>query len=463
MSLAAEEQPARSGGVREVFDLAWPLVLTNGCWTVQIFIDRVFLGRHSQAQMAATLPAIVFFWALLNFFNHTAGYVATFIAQYSGAGRAQRIGPVVGQALYFCLIGAVFFAGLIPFVPTIFAWIGHETALQEHEAVFFRILCFGAFSEMVKATTFSFFSGRGDSRTVLGISIITLIVNAALCYAWVFGKFGFPAWGIAGAGWSTVVASSLGAIIGIALMMRRRHRMTCGMDQVWRFEPGLFRRLMRFGLPNGFYVAAETAAFSAFIFIIGRMGQSELAASNMTFALNTIAFLPTLGIGQAVEVLVGRHLGENCPDVAENRTWIGFVFATTIMIVFAVLYVAIPDLMLAPFATETNQHVIGMTRVLLRFVAFYSLLDSANVIFAFAIRGAGDTKFVSKVMSCVPWLGMVLPTWLCLRFGWGVNWAWACATFYVCILAFIFYFRFRFGPWRGMRVIEPARAGAEHQ
>jgi MATE family multidrug resistance protein len=131
--------------------------------------------------------------------------------------------------------------------------------------------------------------------------------------------------------------------------------------------------------------------------------------------------------------------------------------------VFAVLYIAIPDLMLVPFATDENAHVISMTRVLLRFVAFYSLLDSANAVFAFAIRGAGDTKFVSKIMTFLPWLGMVLPSWLALHYGWGVNWAWACATFYVCILAFIFYFRFRYGPWRSMRIIEPALADDERR
>src|SRR4051794_862946 len=128
--MTAGERDNRSGGLREVVHLACPLVLTNGCWTIQIFVNRVFLSEHSTTEMAATLPAAMMFWALLNLFFHTAGYVATFVAQYSGAGRPHSIGPIIGQTLYFSLGGAFVFCALIPFVPDIVALGGHDPSLQ---------------------------------------------------------------------------------------------------------------------------------------------------------------------------------------------------------------------------------------------------------------------------------------------------------------------------------------------
>ncbi|MFL5330412.1 MAG: MATE family efflux transporter [Gemmataceae bacterium] len=455
MSLTAVERQYRSGGLREVLHLAWPLVLTNGCWTIQIFIDRVFLAHHSQTAMAATLPSVLLFWAFLNLFFHTAGYVATFVAQYSGAGRPHRIGPAVGQALYFSIGSSVLFFALVPFVDQIVGLGGHSSELQAEEAIFLRCLCFGALPELIKATTFGFFNGLGQSRTVLAISITAMLVNAGLDYCWIGGHCGFPAWGIAGAGWATVAASSVSALLGFTLLLRRRYRLECATDRLWQFDLALFRRLLLFGLPNGLFIAIETAAFSAFILIVGRMGQAELAASNMAFTLNMVAFLPTIGIGQAVEVLVGRHLGENRSDLAANRTWIGFGLGWTFMVCFAAVIVFVPDIALAPFATTENQSELSITRVILRFIAFYSLFDSANVIFSNALRGAGDTKFVTKVMSALPWLGMVLPSALVLRYGYGLYWAWAAATFYICFLALIFFARFRHGAWKSMRVIEP--------
>jgi MATE family multidrug resistance protein len=85
-----------------------------------------------------------------------------------------------------------------------------------------------------------------------------------------------------------------------------------------------------------------------------------------------------------------------------------------------------------------------------------------NAIFSFALRGAGDTRFVSVVSLLVAWPVMVVPTWAARVNGWGLYWAWAFASAYVIALALIFLFRFRAGYWKSMRVIEgPDLVGAE--
>jgi MATE family multidrug resistance protein len=80
------------GGGRELLALAWPLILSNSIWTLQITLDRVFLGQHASADLAASLPAVMLFWTLISLFQHTANYATTFVAQYLGAGRPHRVG-----------------------------------------------------------------------------------------------------------------------------------------------------------------------------------------------------------------------------------------------------------------------------------------------------------------------------------------------------------------------------------
>jgi MATE family multidrug resistance protein len=92
----------------------------------------------------------------------------------------------------------------------------------------------------------------------------------------------------------------------------------------------------------------------------------------------------------------------------------------------------------------------------LRFVAVYSLFDSLNLIFNFALRGAGDTRFVTVVAVLLAWPIMVLPSWAAWKFGWGLYWAWAFVTAYVIALALTFLVRFMMGKWKMMRVIETA-------
>ena len=83
------------GGIRELLALAWPLVVSNSFWTLQIALDRILLSRHSSAEVAAAMPAAILFWTPFNLIFHTASYATTFVAQYTGAGRPERVGPAV--------------------------------------------------------------------------------------------------------------------------------------------------------------------------------------------------------------------------------------------------------------------------------------------------------------------------------------------------------------------------------
>src|SRR5262249_25023060 len=104
--------------------------------------------------------------------------------------------------------------------------------------------------------------------------------------------------------------------------------------------------------------------------------------------------------------------------------------------------------------------VAALVPVLLRFAAVYSLCDSMNIVFSFALRGAGDTRFVSFMVVALAWPLMVLPTWAAWYFDWGLYWAWAFASTYIMALGVTFLWRFRIGKWKTMRVIEQKEAMA---
>ena len=92
-------------------------------------------------------------------------------------------------------------------------------------------------------------------------------------------------------------------------------------------------------------------------------------------------------------------------------------------------------------------------------VAVYSLADSINLTFSFALRGAGDTRFVSLLTFALAWPIMVVPTYVVVRGGGSIYWAWGFATAYIVAMAVCFFLRFRSGRWKSMRVIEAAPAG----
>ncbi|HEY7158800.1 MAG TPA: MATE family efflux transporter [Gemmataceae bacterium] len=458
MERSIEPPLSLPGSTRELLRLAWPLVLSNSIWMAQIILDRVLLSRSSLASLAAGFSAAMLFWAFLIFFQFTANYATTFVAQYSGADRPERVGPVVWQAVWFAVLSGVGFQLLQPLAEMIVAVCGHEADLQGLETVYFRCLVVSALPTLLTAAVTSFFAGRGDSRTVLFINVTGLAVNGVSAAALIYGLCGLPALGIVGAGLATILGTSTSAGLAFALLLRRSHRQRYATLSGWRFDGELFRRLMRFGLPNGVFAALDVLGWTVFLQLIGRLGEADLAATSIALTLNLLVYFPMMGIGQAVEVLVGQRLGEDRPDLAERTTWRGLGVALLITAAGVLAFLLLPETLAGLFHGPQEDELWEPIRlripILLRFAAAYSFFDTMNALFSNALRGAGDTRFVTYAALALSWPIMVLPTWAALAHGFDLTWAWAFASAYIISLALTFWLRFRQGKWRDMRVIE---------
>ena len=129
------------------------------------------------------------------------------------------------------------------------------------------------------------------------------------------------------------------------------------------------------------------------------------------------------------------------------------------MAFISALYVGVPQLFIEPFAARADSGSFALIReltvVLLRFVAVYSLFDTMSIIFASALKGAGDTRFVRYVIVAVSLFVLVIPSYVgIVLLGGGLYLGWTFAALYVSLLGIVFYLRFLGGKWRSMRVIE---------
>lgn len=453
------------GGSRELLTLAAPLIVSQSFMTVQVFVDTVLLAWHDPREMAASFPAVMWFWLPFGLLQVTAGYTSTFVAQYTGAGRPHRVGPAVWQGIHFAVLAGLLMLVLVPTAGYLIAVGGHSPALQTLETTYLRCLAFASLPMLVMAAINGFFSGRGQTWTVLGIEAFGTGVNVALALVLIFGRLGFPEMGIAGAGWATVAGSWASAFFAVGLLLRRRYREEFATASGWRPEPELFTRLMKYGGPAGGQVFLDVLVFNLFVQMVGQLGEAAMGATTLTVRLNMIAFLPMMGLGQAVCILVGQRLGGDRPDLAERSAYTGLKWMFGYMCVIAIIYITLPGLLVSVFEggrdPEDFAAVAAIVPRLLLCVAAYSVADSINVTFAFALRGAGDTRFVTLATFCLAWPIMVLPTYLVVRAGGSIYWAWWFATAHIFAMAVCFYLRFTTGKWKSMRVIEPELEGAQ--
>ena len=453
---------SRPCGGRAVLTLALPLVASTLSWTIMNFIDRMFLLWYSTESMAAAMPAGLLHFTVICFPLGVVSYVNTFVAQYQGAKQENRIGLIVWQGVILSLASIPLVLATIPLAPIVFGFADHGPGIVRLETTYYQVLAFGGGAMIAAGALSSFFTGRGVTHVTMLVDSGSALLNVILDYLLIFGHWGFPELGIVGAGWATVISQWSRPLAYWVLMTRPRHRHRFGIVSGRRLDMPLLRRLCRFGGANGLQMLVEMVAISLFLLLIGRLGELSLAATTLAFNVNSLAFMPLLGLGLALSTLVGQELGRDRPELAQRATWTAVTFACVYSGTLGLFYFLTPNLFLFGHVAGTDpgqfESLRSTTVILLRFVAAYCLLDALLVTFVSTLKGAGDTRFilvVSAIMSPLP----VLVGGLGMYFlNWGLLACWTVITVWIWSLAGIYLLRFLSGHWKEMRVIEPDAA-----
>ncbi len=445
----------RAGSLGELLIVAVPLVISYTSSALMYVVDRVFLSWDSVESLAASLPAGVLHYNLAALGIGTVAYANAFVGQYEGAGQHQRVGPVLWQGVYVSIIGAALIALCVPLAPAIFDWFEHGEALLSLEIGYFRIMCLGTFPLLLGTTLACFFSGRGKTTVIMVVNILATLFNVALDYVLIFGKAGMPRMGIEGAALATVISFTAIALMYIVIMATRRDYLPYHLWTGRSFDPELFRRLLRFGLPSGFQQFLDIACFTVFIQLVGRLGTEQLSATSLVFNLNSLVFVPMIGLGTAVTVLVGHRIGEGRPQLAVRTTWLAAGLGLLYVTLFAALYLFAPQAILKPYGLADKESLRELVVGLLQLVAVYSFFDALAIVFSSAIRGAGDTRFAMVFSFSLGLILLVLPTYVASLYGQaGFYYAWYAVTTFIIALALGFIARFQQGRWMSMRIIE---------
>lgn len=454
------ERWLKPNGYRDVLAISLPLVASMGSITLMQFTDRIFLANYSVDAIAAALPAGIASFTSIAFFMGVASYTNAFVAQYAGAQACGRVGASVWQGIYFSLVASCVLASLYFVSGTLFELIGHSPHIRVLEITYFNILTLGGGLVVLGSAMASFFTGRGLTWTVMVVHMAGAAVNIPLDYCLINGVGPFPELGIVGAAIATVTASAtIVAILGVLILSPGNRKRFNTWDSR-AFDGELFGRLMRFGLPSGGQFFLEIFGITFFIQMLGRLGDLELAASNIALSIETLSFLPMVGFHVGNATLVGQAIGRGKPEQGAYATTSTLHLIMAYMMLVAAAFVFTPEPLLHLFKAHHHtaaqyEQIKHLGVILMRFVAVFCFFDALNLVFSGALKGAGDTRFIMWTIGALSIGMMIAPIYLAVEvFGAGLYTAWAIATLYICALGLAFMWRYRQGKWKSMKVIE---------
>jgi MATE family multidrug resistance protein len=385
------------------------MVVSQGSFAVMVFTDRWFMSHLDAAHIAAAMGGGVASAFCLSLFMGLITYANALVAQYFGAGELAKCPRVVTQ-------GLILATGCIPFLMLagyfggrVFSFMGHDPVQVPLERIYFQVLMTASFFNLVKACLACYFVGIGRTRIVMIVDVLAVLINIALSWMFIFGKFGLPAMGIAGAALGTVVATLFGVGLFLAFYLSPWHRRQFDVAQSLRFDRGIMRRYLRLGVPAGVESFLNMATFNLFLLMFQSYGVVAGAAMAIVFNWDMLSFIPLVGMNISVMSLIGRFVGMGDMGRANQVISSGFIlslaYAGVLVAVFLVFRMDLVNVFRTPgpefdaIAELAGKMMIGLCT--------YMLADALIAVAGGALRGAGDTRWVMLTSISLHWLMVV--------------------------------------------------------
>jgi MATE family multidrug resistance protein len=409
---------------RETLVLAAPLVLGQLFAIGMNFIDVLLAGHFNVQTLAAVaIGANVWTLAIVTAIGVMMALPPS-VAQLSGAGAHDKIGPLFRQSLWMALaLGLALFAGARQAEPLLRA-IGIGLPIVEDAQKFLRAISWGAPALTGYFALRGLSEGLGLTRPTMYFGFLGLVALAPIGYVLMYGAFGLPARGAQGSGMATAIVLWLQFTAFAAYIAVRRHYHP--VAPFARFEwphPRMIFALLRLGVPMGMALLMEAGLFVAAALLIGSLGTTIVASHQVAINVASVAFMLPLGIAMATTVRVGRAVGRGD---AEGVRYAGFVGigASLLTQTFSCAAMALfPNAIAALWTSDPD--VVALAGQLLLLAAIFQFSDGIQVTANGALRGLKDTTVPMVITVLAYWgIGMPLGYWLGFGMGLGARGIW---------------------------------------
>lgn len=429
------------------------MVISQGAFAVMIFTDRYFMSMVSPSHMAASLGGGVAAFFCMSLFIGVLSYTNALVAQYFGKGELDKCSKVLTQGLILTLgfVPLLFIIGYL--VTDLFEFMGHTAEQAALENKYFLILIWGASISLCKTCIASYFSGIGKTRVVMIADTIGVALNIPLSYALIFGVWGAPELGIAGAAYGTIISTLFSLMIFASFYLQPKHVELFGIRRSFHFDRGILNRFVRLGFPSGIEMFLNVAAFNLFLLMFQSYGIAEAASAAIVFNWDIISFVPMLGLNVAIISLIGRFLGAGDTDrmheVMKAGFMIGLGYSALLAIVFFVWRVPLVSIFLEDSANSPHYgDILGLSTFMMIGLATYVVADGLLLISGGVLRGAGDTKWLMWASVLIHWFMLLVQYFVIKVWDLGSKVSWIVFVFMILATAVMYMIRLSGNKWR---------------
>ena len=387
---------------RQILTLAVPIVIAQLSQTAMGFVDTLMAARYSTEDLAAVALGSGIWLPVMLSLSGVLMAITPMVAQQVGNERLRRTRSIFNQGVLVSAIASIAAWLILRNMAPVLELMDVTGSLKQKTINYLEALSWGLPGMMIYQTCRSYCEGFGKTKPLMKIGIFALLCNIPLNWLLIYGNFGFPELGGEGCGWATTIVMWVMAFLSIIYLKKSHHFRKLKLINRPRLKLKLFSNLLRIGIPIGFTLFIEVSMFTAIALLIARLGDTVIAAHQITLSFTGIVFMIPLSISMALTIRVGQLLGQGNSLGARTTAITGFAIVCCTAITSCTMISLLSTQITGLYSEQ--QDIIKLASSLLLIAAIFQIPDGIQVAAIGILRGHKDTETPLLLVFISYWL-----------------------------------------------------------
>ncbi|MFT4737470.1 MAG: MATE family multidrug resistance protein [Cyclobacteriaceae bacterium] len=375
--------------------LATPVVIGQLGHIMVSVADTAMVGQVGVIPLAGATFAGTIYHVMMLFGIGVSYAITPLVAATKPTDRTKHLHFLQNGLLLNTIIGFLLFGAMMALVPAM-GLLGQQTEVVDAARPFLIVVGSSILPLMIFQTYRQYAEGLSNTYDPMVVSIVANLINIALNYVLIFGHFGFPAMGLMGAAYATLISRVLMSVFMMAII----YKSWIGFQ--FRFELDAVRRLFKIGFPSGLQYVFEVGAFAVSTIMMGWISAEAIAAHQIALNLSSVTYMAATGIAAASTVRIGNQLGARDFTNLRLAGLTGFGLVTIFMAVCGLFFILFRQELTALYIDEVEVQLLASS--LLIIAAGFQISDGLQAVGLGVLRGLTDVKVPTLITFVAYWV-----------------------------------------------------------
>ncbi len=413
--------------------------------------DTAFLGRLSDVALGSGAIGGLFYLSIIMLGWGVGIGAQIMVARRYGEGEHKQIGSIIAHTQYFLFVLAILLIILFElFGKTILNHVVQSESILNASFAFLRYRIWGLFFAFTYFSFRAFYVGIGKTKVITYTTLTMVLVNVFFGYTLIFGHFGFPKMGVSGAGLASVIAEFSGASAFIIYTILNKKVKSYNLFRFTKYDPELMSRLFKISLPLMLQNFLSFSVWFVFFLIIEKMGEVELAVSNIIRSIYVVLLIPIMGFSTAANSLVSYIIGQGKSKEVLSLTWRIAIVAGGFSTILSLICTLFPNLILQVYTTDSI--IINMALPIMHIIAAASIILAMALVLFNGVSGTGKTNISLILEICILVIYVLLTFVFAIVLKQSLTIVWSIELLYGVLLLLISFIYLKSNHWVGKEI-----------